>query len=81
MVIKGCLAPAYTDPVIERCRTQPFSLMIDESNDRSTKKRLVILARFFEGDCSKMRLLDLPELSSGTAAAIFETVDKFMRYV
>ena len=77
MVVKGCLAPAYTNPVIERCRTQPFSIMIDESNDRSSKKRLVILARFFEGDCSKTRILDLPELTSGKASAIFEAVDMF----
>ncbi len=79
MVVKGCLAPSYTDPVIQRCRTQPFSLMIDESNDRNSKKRLVILARLFEGDCSKTRILDLPQLTSGKASAIFEEVERFMR--
>ena len=58
--------------------------MIDESNDRNLSKRLVILAHFFEGDCKKTvqgfegdctRLLDLPALTSGTAAGIFEAVE------
>ena len=78
-MIKGCLASYYTDPVIERCRTQPFSLMIDESNDRSAKKRLVILARLFE-DSSNTRLLDLPELVSGKASVIFEAIENYMTH-
>ena len=48
--------------------------MIDESNDRNSTKRLVILAHFFEGDCTKEKLLDLPALTSGTAAGISEAV-------
>ena len=72
---RGCLAPAFTDPGIEWCRTHPFTLMIDESNDRNSTKRLVILAHFFEGDCTKSMLLDLPALTSGTAAGIFEAVE------
>ena len=75
MIMKGCLAPARTDPVIEWCRIHPFTLMIDKSNDRNSTEKLVILADFFEGDCTKTRLLDLPALTSRTAAGIFEAVE------
>lgn len=79
MIIKESLAPAYTKPVIESCKNGPFTLMIDESNDRNTTKRLVILARLFDGQTSKSRLLDMPALSSGQAAYIFKVLDDFMR--
>ena len=70
MIMKGCLAPAFTDPVIEWYKTPLFTLIIDESNDRNSTKRLVILAHFFEGDCTNTRLLDLPALTFGTAASL-----------
>ena len=44
-IVKRCLAPAATTPVVERCRAGPFSLMVDESTDRKTDKRLVVLVR------------------------------------
>ena len=76
MIVKESLARGYTKEVIEHCRTNPFTLMIDESNDRTTKKRLVVLAHFFNGENTKTRLLDLPELASGTASSIFAVIDK-----
>ena len=44
-IVKRCLAPAATTPVVERRRAGPFSLMVDESTDRKTDKRLVVLVR------------------------------------
>ena len=44
-IMKRCLAPAATTPVVKRCRAGPFSLMVDESTDRKTDKRLVVLVR------------------------------------
>ena len=75
MIMKGCLTPAFTDPVIEWCRAHSFTLMIEKSNDKNSTRRLVILAHFFWGDCTETRLLDLPALTSGTAAGIFEAVE------
>ena len=50
--------------------------MIDESNDKNTSKRLVILARVFEEKTgTKTRILDLPVLRGGTAAEIFTAVE------
>ena len=67
-VIKGSLAPAFTKPVIERCKTGPFSLMIDESNDKTEAKCLAILVHIFEeGNSAKTRILDMPAVPGGTA--------------
>ena len=67
-VIKGSLAPAFTKPVIERCKTGPFSLMIDQSNDKNEAKRLAILVRIFEeGNSAKTRILDMPAVPGRTA--------------
>ena len=52
-----------------------LTLMIDENNDRNSTKRLVILAHFFEDDCTKTRFLDFPVLTSGTASGIFEAAE------
>ena len=70
-VIKRCLAPTLTKPVIDMCKEGPFSLMIDESNDRKAKKRLVVLVRLFDGHSAKTRFLELPVLKGGTSAKIF----------
>ncbi|XP_077440712.1 protein FAM200B-like isoform X1 [Vanacampus margaritifer] len=79
MIVKESLARGYTQDVIQYCRTHPFTLMIDESNDRTTKKRLVVLAHFFDGENTNTRLLDLPELASGTAASIFAVIDNILQ--
>ena len=80
-VIKGSLAPAFTKPVIERCKTGPFSLMIDESNDKNEAKRLAILVRVFEeGNSAKTRILDMPAVPGGRAQQIFDAVESVLRY-
>ena len=43
-IVRWCLAPTATH------RDGPFSLMVDESTDRNTDQRLVILERYFEGE-------------------------------
>lgn len=56
-----------------------YSLLIDESNNRGVEaKDLVILARFFDPRVIKAvtRFVGLPTANSGTAAAIFDKVDK-----
>ncbi|GFN91713.1 connexin 27.5 [Plakobranchus ocellatus] len=65
--------------VIEAMRNGPFTIMIDESNDKNTEKRLVILARLFDGKMSKTRFLDMPIPASGKATDLFAEIDSFMR--
>ena len=41
--VLGKANPAATEPVIKLCREMLFSLMVDESNDKKTDKRLAIM--------------------------------------
>ena len=61
-IVKGALAPTYTKVVIGRCRSGPFSLAIDESNDRNEEEHLAVLVRLFQGNWFKSRILDIPVL-------------------
>lgn len=80
-IVKACLAQEATEKVIEHCKHRPFSLMIDESNDRRTEKRLAILVRLFTAsEGTKTRLLDMPVCNDGRAEAIFNTLDELLRY-
>ena len=46
MMIKNANALEVTEPISKMCTNQPFSLLIDESNDDGADKNLVILVRF-----------------------------------
>ncbi|MGH0124156.1 UNVERIFIED_CONTAM: hypothetical protein FKN15_030988 [Acipenser sinensis] len=75
LIIKRSLAKSFTDPVIERFKAGPFSFMIDDSNDRNTEKRLIILAKMFEKwNGTRNRILDMPSVSGGTAEELFTVV-------
>lgn len=54
----------------------PYSLIIDETTDISTKKVMAVIIRYFRVDNGKVidRFLELVECSSGTAAAIYEHI-------
>jgi hypothetical protein len=80
-IVKGAIAPVKTEPVVEMCRNQPFSLLIDESNDVGADKNLVILVRLADGTLGKAvtRFLDMPVCNIGTAAAIFDVLDRTFR--
>ena len=81
-VVQGSLAPAFTKPVTERCQTRPFSLTIDESNDRNEAKHLAILVCVFkEGNGAKTSILDMPAAPGGTAQQISDTAESVLRYV
>ncbi|KAH6926320.1 hypothetical protein HPB50_016962 [Hyalomma asiaticum] len=55
-----------------------YSLMVDESTDISTTKQLCIVVRFLNSAENKIAttLLDLVELSDGTAQTLHDTVMK-----
>ena len=81
MVIKRCLAVEATAPVIARCQSGPYSIMIDESTDRNTDKRLAVLVRIFDTNTGRAhtRILDMPTCNGGTAQEIFDTLDGVLR--
>lgn len=81
MIVKRCLAVEATGPVIAHCQSGPFSVMIDESTDRNTDKRLAVLVRYFDAKTARAhtRLLDMPVCNGGTAQEIFDALDGVLR--
>ena len=81
-VIKKCLAAVSTASAVEHCKTGPFSLMVDESNDKKSDKRLGMLVRYFDDGLGRSvtRLLDLPVCNLGKAEDIFGKINSTLRY-
>ena len=47
-IVKQALAPDFFKKVGDQCKNQPFSILVDESNDRGTQKCLAVMVRIFE---------------------------------
>ena len=74
----GALAPDCSEKVIEQCRSMPFSLMCDESNDLNSEKLFVLLVRGYDEATMKVttRFLDMPVCNIGTAENLFSLIDE-----
>lgn len=73
-IIKEALAPHYHAKIVQNM-SNPFSIMIDESNDKEDKS-CIILVRVLDplvGNV-KTRFLDMPVVNIGTAANIFSAL-------
>lgn len=59
-------------------KSNPFSIIIDETTDRSTKSQLAILGMYFDEESFKLVscLIDLITLPDGTATTIYESLIK-----
>ncbi|RXN01337.1 hypothetical protein EOD39_7066 [Acipenser ruthenus] len=79
----GDLAPSLDDNISEKCRTQPFGLMCDESNDQGDDKDFVILARLYDEKemAVKTQFLDMPTCNIGTGESLFRCLDESCRSV
>ena len=74
-VVKEALSPHYLEKVISNIKEGLFSIMMDESNDK-TNKSCIILVRIFDsaiGDV-RTRFLDMPAVNIGTASNLFSAV-------
>ena len=73
-IIKGALAPYYHDKVLASM-SNPFSIMMDESNDK-TDKSCIILARVLDSEKGEVctRFLDMPIVNIGNAPNLFEAL-------
>ena len=69
-IIKEGLAPYYTANLIN-----PFSVMIDESNDK-TDKSCIILVRVLDPEIGDIytHFVDMPLVNVGTARNLFDTL-------
>ena len=74
-IITEVLAPHYVKSTTENMSNNPFSIMIDESND-STDKSCIILIRVFDHNVGNVctRFLDMPVVNIGTAQNIFQAL-------
>ena len=73
-IVKGALAPHFTKKTTENM-SYPYSLMMDESNDK-TDKSCIILVRVFDPIlCDvRTRFLDMPVVNIGTARNLFDAL-------
>ena len=73
-IVKNALAPHFTQRVIESITISsgPFSLMMDESNDK-TEKSCIILLRLLDPQLGEVRtrFLDMPIVNVGMATNLF----------
>ena len=74
-IVKNALAPYYQAKVLESMTDNPFSLMMDESNDK-TDKSCIILVRCLDSSEGKIhtRFLDMPIVNIGTASNLFDAL-------
>lgn len=70
-IVKRSLSPSLHQDVVQHLQTQPFSMALDESNDRNSDKSLAILVRYFT-DRSYTKFLAMPICNIGTASNIFD---------
>ena len=67
--------------VVETCRKQKFSLIIDESTDISVSQILAIAVRFYDEEKQKVLdvLLDAVEVEDGTGEGLYIAVTNLLR--
>lgn len=77
----GAIAAELDDELTKTCRSQPFSLMCDESNNRKTDKEFVILARVYDEATLQVatRFIEMPVCNVGNAENLFEKLSEALR--
>ena len=74
-IVKEALAPYFTKKLRQALIDHPFSIMIDESNDKRNKS-CIILVRVLDPDIGdiRTRFLDMPIVNVGTANNLFSAL-------
>ncbi|KAL0978021.1 hypothetical protein UPYG_G00164880 [Umbra pygmaea] len=80
-IIKGAISAELEDELAKTCRSQPFSLMCDESNNRKTDKEFVILTRLYDEATLQVatRFLEMPTCNVGNAENLYEKLSEALR--
>ena len=71
-IVKTALAPHFQDIAVQNMKCNPFSIMMDESSDK-TDKSCIILIRVLDTEKGDIctRFLDMPVVNIGTAENLF----------
>lgn len=69
------------EDVARLCKSQPFSWLCDESNNRKTDKEFVILARISDESNLEVttKFLEMPICNVGNAENLFEKLSEALR--
>ncbi|XP_034965228.1 uncharacterized protein LOC118082233 isoform X2 [Zootoca vivipara] len=80
-IVKGAIATELDDELAKTCRSQPFSLMCDELNNRKADKKFVIMARLYDEANLQVatRLLEMPICNVGNAENLYEKLSEALR--
>ncbi|XP_048861340.1 uncharacterized protein LOC125728385 [Brienomyrus brachyistius] len=80
-LIKVAIAAELQDELAKTCRSQPFSLMCDESNNRTTDKEFVILTRLYDEATLQVatRFLEMPTCNVGNAENLYGKLSEALR--
>ena len=75
-IIRQVIAFDYLHEAVAALRERKFSIIIDETTDKSTLKQLAILATYFDMETftSKYYLVDMIEVVDGTAKGIYSAL-------
>ncbi|XP_033122103.1 uncharacterized protein LOC117121110 [Anneissia japonica] len=73
-VMQDGIASHEVDSLAEICRTQKFSLLIDESTDVSVTQILAVVVRFFHKRKVTDALLAAVEVEDGSAESLYAAV-------
>ena len=77
-IIRQVLGFNVIKETIEDLRSRKFSLIVDETTDRTCKNQLAILVTYFNPDKFRMEndLIDIVQLDDGKAETIYQTILK-----
>uniref|UniRef100_A0A8C6LN13 Uncharacterized LOC107389530 n=1 Tax=Nothobranchius furzeri TaxID=105023 RepID=A0A8C6LN13_NOTFU len=80
-LIKGAIVAELDDELARTCRSQPFSLMCDESNNRKTDKEFVILTRLYDEATLQVatKFMEMPICNVGNAENLYEKLSEALR--
>ncbi|XP_070408565.1 uncharacterized protein [Nothobranchius furzeri] len=80
-LIKGAIAAELDEELARTCRSQPFSLMCDESNNRKTDKEFVILTRLYDEATLQVatKFMEMPICNVGNAENLYEKLSEALR--
>jgi len=79
-IVNNALGPMYDNQVTLLCKENPFSVMMDESNDSGDEKCVAILVRVFDSDIHRVttKFLAMPICNIGTGENLFNCLQEVL---
>lgn len=71
-LVKNALGPFFENSLTENLRLEYFSIIMDETTDRSTIKQCAFTVIFCDGQKILTKFFDMVEMESGSARDLFE---------